>query len=121
MLTPEVKAVLASRPEIDTIILFGIEAHVCILQTALSLLDPPSARPYTVYIPADGISSCNKTEVPIAIARLREAGAIITTSESIAFQLVQDSARPEFKAFSTLIKSSKDVTKAAGDVLLSHL
>ncbi|KAL0949813.1 hypothetical protein HGRIS_009848 [Hohenbuehelia grisea] len=121
MFVPEVKAILASRPEVDAIVLFGIESHVCVLQTALSLLDPSSAPAYTVYIPADGVSSCNKTEVPIALARLREAGAIITTSESIAFQLVSDSARPEFKAFSTLIKESKDSTKAAGEALLSHL
>ncbi|KDQ29273.1 hypothetical protein PLEOSDRAFT_1055245, partial [Pleurotus ostreatus PC15] len=117
MVTPDVKALLDTRPGVDSVVLFGIESHVCVLQTALDLL----ALNYTVYIVADGVSSCNRTEVPIALDRLRQSGAIVSTSESIAFQLIGDSAKPEFKAFSAFIKESKDSTKKAGEVLLSHL
>ncbi|KAJ8523441.1 hypothetical protein ONZ45_g80 [Pleurotus djamor] len=117
MVTPEVKGILDQRPAVNSIILFGIESHVCVLQTALDLL----ALKYHVYIVADGVSSCNKTEVPIALDRLRSAGAIVATSESLAFQLMGDSAKPEFKAFSAFIKEWKDNTKRAGEVLLSHL
>ena len=54
------------------------------LQTTLDLL----AEGYDVHVLADGVSSCNKEEVPIALERLRQAGAQITTSESAVFQLM---------------------------------
>ena len=53
------------------------------LQSTLDLLE----RGYDVHILADGVSSCNKEEVPWALERMRQAGAQITTSESMLFQL----------------------------------
>ena len=76
---------------------------------------------YTVHVVADGISSCIAFEVPIAVQRMRQEGAIIGTSESIAFQLVGDASSPRFKAFSKLVKEGKESTKQAGGVLLSEL
>lgn len=66
----------------------------------------------------DGVSSCNSFEIPIAIECMRTAGAIIGTSESIAFQLVGDASLPIFKPFSNLIKEEKDSTKKVGEALL---
>ena len=66
----------------------------------------------------DGVSSCNSFEIPIATERMRKEGAIITTSESIAFQLIGDAALPNFKPFSKLIKEEKDSTKTVGEALL---
>ena len=60
------------------------QSHVCVMQTTLDLL----ARGYDVHVLADGVSSANKEEVPIALAGMRQAGARITTSESCSFQLM---------------------------------
>ena len=130
MITPDVSALLAARPNIDAVVLFGIEvssphyqhplshvkqSHVCVLQTTLALL---ALGKHKVYIVADGVSSTNSFEVPIAIARMRQAGAVISTSESVSFELVKDASSPVFKSFSNLVKESKDSTKATGDALL---
>ena len=56
------------------------------MQTVLDLLD----KGYEVYVLADGVSSTNKEEVPIALAEMRQAGARITTSESCAFRLMSN-------------------------------
>ncbi|TFK43313.1 Isochorismatase-like protein [Crucibulum laeve] len=114
MVTPDVEKVLASRPAVDSVVVFGIESHICVLQTTLSLL----ARKYTPHIIADGVSSCNAFEIPIALNRLCTEGAVIGTSESVAFQLMGDASLPTFKAFSRFVKEEKDNTKQAGDYLL---
>lgn len=96
-----------------------IQAHICVLQSALSLLNPPPPlKPYVPYIVADGVSSCNQWEVPIALDRLRQEGAIVTTSESLAFQLIGSASHSQFKAFSQLIREQKDSTTLVGDALL---
>jgi len=112
MLSEEVIASDALK-DIDSVVLFGIESHVCVLQTALDLVQQGKS----VHVLADGISSCNKEEIPIAVARMRAAGVNVTTSESIGFQLMGDASKPNFKAFSTIIKESKEGTATALKVL----
>ncbi|KAA1466021.1 Isochorismatase hydrolase [Dentipellis sp. KUC8613] len=114
MATPEVISILKER-DLKSVILFGIESHVCVLQSTLDLLE----LGYDVHIVADGVASCNKEEVPIALARMRQAGAQITTSESVLFQLQRDSSTPGFKAFSKAIKEEKDATQQSISTLLS--
>ena len=50
---------------------------------------------HKVYVIADGVSSCNKQEVPVALARMRSEGAIITTSESWIFEVMGDASTEE--------------------------
>ena len=92
------------------IILIGMESHVCVLQTALDLLaagkqvfvveDAVISRNHSNQITANQISD-NKTN---AIARMRDAGCIITNTESVVFEWLGDAKHPAFKAISALIK-----------------
>ena len=116
MWVPEVAAHFASAPK-STIVLVGIESHICVTQTALDAL----AAGHAVYVLADGVSSCNPQEVPVALARLRAAGAVVTSSESFLYELMGDAAIPEFRAVAGLVKESSKDTKAAVGALLSRI
>jgi len=113
MATPEFLSLIESR-DLKSFILAGMESHVCVLQSTLDLLE----RGYDVHVLADGVSSCNKEEVPWALERMRQAGAQITTSESILFQLQVDASRSDFKAFANIIKEEKEATTQALQTLL---
>ncbi|PQE27863.1 isochorismatase domain-containing protein [Rutstroemia sp. NJR-2017a BBW] len=103
-----------SSAEPSEVIIVGIESHICVTQTALDLL----AHGHKVYILADGISSRNAEEIPIALARLRSAGAVITTSESVIYEIVGDAKRGEFKAIVGLVKEYIADTKDVMSTLL---
>jgi hypothetical protein len=85
-------------------VLFGIEAHVCILQTAFDLLE----RDYEVHVVADGISSQRKFDRDVAIERLKQSGAYLTTSESILFQLIGSADHELFKQVSALVNAKAE-------------
>jgi len=82
------------------IVVAGIEAHVCVLQTVLDLL----AGGFQVFVPADGISSRGELDWKIALERMSSGGAVITTTESVLFEWCERSGSPEFKQISQLIK-----------------
>ncbi|CCG80767.1 putative Isochorismatase family hydrolase [Taphrina deformans PYCC 5710] len=106
MCTPEL---LQSLPPGSDVAIVGIEAHICVTQTTLDLLQ----HGHRVYIVADGVSSCNAAEVPIALRRLAGAGATVTTSESFIYQVTRDAKVDNFKAIAQLVKESKESTRAA--------
>jgi isochorismate hydrolase len=120
MITPEIQSKLPqqqdSSPPLDAIIV-GIETHICVTQTTLDLL----ALGHRVYILADGVSSVNPEEREVALARLRDAGAIVTTSESIIFEILRDAKQEGFKAINALVKESKEDTKLALGSLCSKI
>ena len=99
------------------IVIVGIESHICVTQTTLDLL----ANGHKVYVLADGVSSCNRQEIPIALARLREAGAVVTTSESFLYECMGDASIPEFRSIAALVKETSSGTKETLSTLLSKI
>lgn len=112
---PITKHFSSSTP--SEIVVIGIESHICVTQTTLDAL----AHGHKVYVLADGVSSCNPQEIPIALARLRAAGAVVTTSESFLYELMGDAAIPEFKAMAGLVKENSKDTKEVLRALLSKI
>ena len=86
---------------IDQWVLIGIEAHICILQTAMGLLRLEKEA----VVLNDAISSRSIYNYSTAIAEMRDAGVRISCFETILFELVRDSHAPEFKAISDLVKT----------------
>jgi isochorismate hydrolase len=84
----------------DHVIIAGIESHVCVLQTTLDLL----ANGFHPVVVEDCISSRHLNDKSVAIERMRKAGAVITTYESILFELLRYSGTEQFKAISKLVK-----------------
>ena len=82
-----------------TAVLVGMETHVCVAQTAFDLL----AEGFTVFLPADAVSSRFDIDHATALRRLERAGAVPTTAEAVAFEWVRDAAHPQFKAVSKLV------------------
>lgn len=84
----------------DILIICGIEAHVCVLQTVVDLLE----QGYRPVVVEDCISSRYPADLRVAVERMRSEGAIISTSESILFELARVAGTEQFKAISRLVK-----------------
>ncbi len=82
------------------VILAGIETHVCVLQTALDLLEE-GLQPVLV---TDCVNSRKEKDKDIAIKRMIQAGVIPTTYESLLFELTVNAKNPVFKEISKLVK-----------------
>lgn len=82
------------------IILTGMEAHICVLQTALDLINANKQ----VIVVEDAIISRNVSNKTNAVARLRDAGCIITNTESVLFEWLSNANHTAFKAISQLIR-----------------
>lgn len=102
MYTPELKEKLAKDvPGLSSVVLFGIEAHVCIEQTVIDLLK----EDIVVHLLADGVSSRSLMDRGLALQRMRALGCFVTTSESVLFKLLKDKNHPVFKHISKLNKT----------------
>lgn len=96
---PEFKELLASYNR-KQLIVVGMEAHVCVLQTCLDLL----ADGYSVFVIADGVCSRQDCHRDIAINQLQDAGAVISSGESVIFQWAEASSTKHFKAVLKIVK-----------------
>ena len=82
------------------VVVCGMEAHVCVLQTVLELLD---AR-YRVSVVGDAVTSRTISNRDLALDRMRRAGADIVSTEMVLFEWLRTAGHPEFRDVSALIK-----------------
>jgi hypothetical protein len=88
------------RSGCSSVIVCGIETHVCVLQTVVDLL----ASGFIPVVVADCTTSRNPLDRDVALERMKSEGAVITTAESVLFELTRISGTDTFKAISKLVK-----------------
>lgn len=91
---------VASVPERATVVLAGCEAHVCLLQTALELIE----QELDVWVVTDACSSRTERNRDAAFDRLAGAGAELITTEMVAFEWLRTADHPQFRDVQALIK-----------------
>ena len=82
------------------ILVAGIEAHVCVYQTVRDLLK----QPYEVHVASDAVSSRTEWNRNIALERMREMGAVITSTEMALFEMMRAAKGDLFKPFAQIVK-----------------
>ena len=86
--------------KVSEAILCGIEAHVCVSQTCLDLLE----HGFRVFVVADGISSRTPDNYRMGVERMRASGAVIVSTEMVLFELLERAGTDQFKQVQKLIK-----------------
>lgn len=86
--------------EKKTVILCGIESHICVLQTVIDL----KSRGYTPVLVTDCISSRKKRDYDMALERAKQEGAVLTTYEALLFEILGKAGTPEARRIQKLIK-----------------
>lgn len=85
----------------DQVVIVGIEAHVCVLQTAFDLL----ACGLRAFVVADAVGSRNPADYHRALDRIRDAGGVVCTAESVAFEWCEVAGTDEFRQVSRLVRN----------------
>jgi nicotinamidase-related amidase len=90
-------ALTVSRPQV---VIAGMEAHVCVLQTALEM----TAAGHEVFVVADAVCSRTEANSANALARMQAAGVVVTNTESVLFEWLKNAEHQSFRALSRLIR-----------------
>jgi nicotinamidase-related amidase len=90
-------SVLAGR---NTLLLCGMESHICVMQTALGALN----QGLTVHVAADAVSSRAELNWKLGLERMKEAGAVISSTEMMIYELMSKSGTAEFKEMLQYLK-----------------
>ncbi|KAM9960052.1 hypothetical protein ACTFIW_007285 [Dictyostelium discoideum] len=93
-----------NHKDLKSILITGIETHVCVLQSTLDFLE----NGYDVHILSDAVSSNNNNDRLIALERMRQSGAFITTTETTTFQLTRDAKHKSFKNIVSLSQERRE-------------
>ena len=84
----------------NTLLLCGMESHICVMQTALAAL----REGYIVHVASDAVSSRTEWNWKIGLDRMRAAGAVISSTEMMIYELMRSSASPAFKEMLPYLK-----------------
>lgn len=82
------------------VVVAGIESHICVTQTALTL----AKKTYPVHVVADACCAIREADHQVAMDRLRAAGVVVTTSESVMYEAVSRAGTDEFKRLLAIVK-----------------
>ena len=91
---------VGSNPSRPQVVIAGMECHICVLQTALDML-VNGMQPFVV---EDAVCSRRLENYENALSRLRQAGVIVATAESIVFEWVRDASHEQFRTISALVR-----------------
>jgi nicotinamidase-related amidase len=84
----------------NTVLLCGMESHICVMQTALAAL----REGYIVHIASDAVSSRAEFNWKMGLDRMRTAGAVLSSTEMMIYELMKSSAAPAFKEMLPYLK-----------------
>jgi nicotinamidase-related amidase len=87
-------------PSRNTLLLAGVETHICVLQTALGALEAG----YNVHVVSDATGSRSAANAQLGLQRMRDAGAVVSSTEMAIYELLGDSRRAEFKQMLPYLK-----------------
>lgn len=91
---------LARLRKRNTLLLCGMETHICVLQTALGALN----QGHIIHVAADAVSSRTELNWKLGLNRMRDAGAVISSTEMMIYELLRRSGSPEFKEMLKYLK-----------------
>lgn len=86
-----------------TVVVCGIEAHICVLQTVLDLV----STGYNVHVVKDALSANAGVDLEVAVERMRDAGAVITTSEAAIYEFTVRAGTDEFRRILEIVKERR--------------
>ena len=93
----------ASTDGRDQAVLVGLEAHVCVAQTAFDLIE----RGWEVFVCVDGVSSVRLGDRAAALRRMERAGCVLTTFEALLFEAIGDATHAKFRDVSKLVREPR--------------
>ncbi len=85
---------------LKNIVITGVEAHICIFQTCVSILE----RGYRVHVPQDAVDSRTNANLHVGLELMNKAGALITSTETVIYQILKKAGTDEFKKMLKLMK-----------------
>lgn len=89
-----------------TVVACGIEAHICVLQTVLDLID----RGYRAFVPVDAVSAYATYDKETAINRMTKAGAVAATAETLIYEWLQKAGTDEFRKVLDIVKEKRAIS-----------
>jgi nicotinamidase-related amidase len=97
---PFCSALKQLAPERNTLLLSGMETHICVMQTALGALE----NGYLVHVASDAVSSRSELNWRVGLERMQSAGALLSSTEMMIYELLGGSSTPAFKEMLQYLK-----------------